>query len=122
MRDLDYSCYAGSSAFLSTPSDLVRFAMALDSGKLLKPETVQLLQTSQRLPAGEETGYGLGWDLETVTVAGRQTRWIGHDGDFSQWTCRQQRGRRDCRSVDRHTRAGSAIPLRAAAIHMRETA
>ena len=29
MRELDYSCYAGSSAFLSTPSDLVRFAMAI---------------------------------------------------------------------------------------------
>jgi Beta-lactamase len=25
MRDLDYSCYAGASVFLSTPSDLVRF-------------------------------------------------------------------------------------------------
>src|SRR5688572_26847783 len=49
MRDIDYSCYAGASAFLSTPSDLVRFAMAINSGKLLQPETVQLLQTSQRL-------------------------------------------------------------------------
>ena len=81
MRPLDYSCYAGSSVFLSTPSDLVRFAMAIDSGKLLKPETVRLLQTSQRLPSGEETGYGLGWDLETVTLAGKQTVLVGHDGD-----------------------------------------
>ena len=30
MRQIDYSCYAGSSAFLSTPSDLVRFAMAIE--------------------------------------------------------------------------------------------
>ena len=42
--------------------------------------TVQLLQTSQRLASGEETGYGLGWDLESVTLAGRHTRLIGHDG------------------------------------------
>ncbi len=81
MRELDYSCYAGSSVFLSTPSDLVRFAMAINSGKLLQPATVQLLQASQRLASGEETGYGLGWDLETVTLAGKQTRLVGHDGE-----------------------------------------
>jgi hypothetical protein len=40
-----------------------------------------LLQTSQRLASGEETGYGLGWRLTTVTLAGKQTRVIGHDGD-----------------------------------------
>jgi len=81
MREIDYSCYAGSSVFLSTPSDLVRFAMAINSGKLLQPATVQVLQTSQRLASGEETGYGLGWDLETATLAGEQTRVVGHDGD-----------------------------------------
>jgi serine beta-lactamase-like protein LACTB len=82
MRPIDYSCYAGSSAFLSTPSDLVRFGMAINSGKLLQRDTVQLLQTSQRLPSGEETGYGLGWDLETVTLAGEQTQVVGHDGEL----------------------------------------
>jgi serine beta-lactamase-like protein LACTB len=53
MRPLDYSCYAGSSVFLSTPSDLVRFGMAIDSGQLLQPATVQLFQTSQRLASGQ---------------------------------------------------------------------
>jgi serine beta-lactamase-like protein LACTB, mitochondrial len=81
MRDIDYSCYAGSSVFLSTPSDLVRFAMAIDSGKLLQPATVRSLQASQKLPSGQETGYGLGWDLENVTVAGKQTPVVGHDGN-----------------------------------------
>ena len=81
MREIDYSCYAGSSVFLSTPSDLVRFAMAINSGTLLQPATVQLLQTSQRLASGQETGYGLGWDLETVALAGEQTRLVGHDGE-----------------------------------------
>ena len=82
MRPLDYSCYAGASVFLSTPSDMVRFGMAIDAGTLLKPETVQVLQTSQRLPSGEATGYGLGWDLETVALAGQQTRTVGHDGEL----------------------------------------
>ena len=80
MRPIDLSCYAGSSAFLSTPSDLVRFALAFNSGTLLQPATVKMFQTSQRLPSGEETGYGLGWDIETVALAGEQTRWVGHDG------------------------------------------
>jgi CubicO group peptidase (beta-lactamase class C family) len=81
MRPLDHSCYAGSSVFLSTPSDLVRFAMAIHRGKLLQGETVRLLEAPQRLASGEETGYGLGWDLETVSISGRQTGVIGHDGD-----------------------------------------
>ena len=81
-REVDYSCFAGSSAFLSTPSDLVRFGMAINSGKLLQPATVQLLQTPQRLASGQETGYGLGWDVETVALAGEQTRLAGHDGEL----------------------------------------
>jgi len=82
MRPLDYSCYAGSSVFVSTPSDLVRFAMAMSGGTLLQPATVQLLQASQYLPSGAETGYGLGWDLEKVTLSGRPVTMVGHDGDL----------------------------------------
>jgi CubicO group peptidase (beta-lactamase class C family) len=82
MRDLDLSCYAGASAFLSSASDMARFALAINNGKLLKPETVQLLQTSQKLSDGKETGYGLGWDIEDLTLAGTQTRSVGHDGEI----------------------------------------
>ncbi len=77
-RQGDYSCYAGAAAFLSTPSDLVRFGMVINSGKLLTPGSVQQLQTPQRLPSGAETGYGLGWDLETLALAGQPTRMAGH--------------------------------------------
>ena len=81
MRELNISCYSGASALLSTPSDLVRFGMGIQSGKLLQPATVELLQAQQRLPSGQETGYGLGWDLETAEIAGRPTQLVGHDGD-----------------------------------------
>ena len=81
MRLIDFSCYAGSAVFVSTPSDLVRFGLALNSGKLLKPSTVELLQTSQPLPSGGNTGYGLGWYVRTATLAGKQTRVVGYDGD-----------------------------------------
>jgi serine beta-lactamase-like protein LACTB len=77
-REGDHSCYAGASAFLSTPSDLVRFGLAVSSGRLLRPGTVTLLQTPLRLPSGEETGYGLGWKVETLPLAGEPARMAGH--------------------------------------------
>jgi len=77
---VDYSCFSGASAFLSTASDLVRFVMAIDRGALLQPATVHMLQAPQHLASGQDTGYGLGWDLETVTVAGKTMMVISQDG------------------------------------------
>jgi serine beta-lactamase-like protein LACTB len=76
--NVDYSCFAGAGAFLSTPSDLVRFGMALTHGKFLQPATVSMLQTRQQLTSGEETDYGLGWMLDTVELAGERTRLVSH--------------------------------------------
>jgi serine beta-lactamase-like protein LACTB, mitochondrial len=75
---VEYSCFSGAGAFLSTPSDLVRFGFALKRGPLLKPETVELLQTRQQLTSGDETDYGLGWMLESVELAGQRTSMAGH--------------------------------------------
>ena len=80
MRPHNLSCYAGAMAFLSTPSDLVRFGLAVNGGRLLQAGTVQQLQTSQLLSSGEHTGHGLGWDLETITRAGDRTPAAGADG------------------------------------------
>ena len=77
-REGDYSCFAGAAGFLSTPSDLARFGMAVGRGKLLQPATVDLLQTPQRLASGQQTDYGLGWRIETVPLAGAPTRLAGH--------------------------------------------
>jgi CubicO group peptidase (beta-lactamase class C family) len=41
------SCYAGAMAFFSTPSDLVRFGLAMNSGTLLQPATVPALPTGE---------------------------------------------------------------------------
>jgi len=75
---VDYSCFAGAGAFLSTPADLVRFGIALEGGKFLQPGTVSLLQTPQSLASGKETDYGLGWMLETIPLAGQSTRMVSH--------------------------------------------
>lgn len=76
--NVDYSCFAGAGAFLSTPSDLVRFGMAMTGGTFLQPATVRLLQTRQQLATGEETDYGLGWMLDTVELAGERTPLVSH--------------------------------------------
>jgi len=75
---VDYSCFAGGGAFLSTPTDLARFAMAMMKGTLLQPDTVSVLQTRQHLTSGEETSYGLGWNLENIDLAGERTRMASH--------------------------------------------
>ena len=76
----DSSCYAGSSGYLATASDLALFGMGINGAKLLRRETVQLLQTPQRAASGQETGYGLGWELKTMLVDGQPVRTAGHDG------------------------------------------
>jgi serine beta-lactamase-like protein LACTB len=76
--EVDYSCFAGAGAILSTPSDLVRFGMAVNGGKLLQAGTVRKLQTPQVLTSDKETEYGLGWMVEEVTLAGEPTRMVHH--------------------------------------------
>jgi serine beta-lactamase-like protein LACTB, mitochondrial len=62
---------------LSTAEDLGRFHIALDAGKLLKPETLAQMYTPYRLAGGGETTYGLGW---MVSKDDRGRTWIGHSG------------------------------------------
>lgn len=82
MRPLNLSCYAGAMVFYSTASDLARFGLGVNAGRLVRPETVALMQTSQTLESGASTGYGLGWDVDDVTLGGSPARAIGHDGDM----------------------------------------
>lgn len=50
-----------AGGFLSTPTDLVTFGAGLLGGKLLQPETVELLLTSMGPVEGLGMGYGFGW-------------------------------------------------------------
>ena len=77
------SCYAGSMALFATPSDLVRFGLAIHGGALLQARTVEALQTSQLLASGETTGHGLGWSIESAAPAGEPMRAAGLDGELS---------------------------------------
>lgn len=61
---VDNSYKWAGGGFLSTTEDMVRFGFAMLDYTLLSAETTELLWTSQRTLAGEETGYGLGWFTE----------------------------------------------------------
>ncbi len=50
----------------STAADLVRFALAVRDGRLLRPATIEAMFTRQRLKDGSRINYGLGWNLLEV--------------------------------------------------------
>ena len=76
-RPVDYSCFSGAGAFLSTPSDLALFGSAMMRGGLLRAETAAMLQAPLHLDSGEPTGRALGWKPETVALRGAPARLIG---------------------------------------------
>lgn len=61
----------------STVGDMVAFALAVRTGRLLRPETVEMMWTPQKLRSGEVTEYGLGWFIRDVNG----TRQISHGGN-----------------------------------------
>ena len=73
----DNSYKWAGGGFLSTTDDLALFGDALLHNRILKPETVRLLWTSQTTRDGKATGYGIGWFTET-DKAGRPR--ISHSG------------------------------------------
>lgn len=58
---VDLSVKWAGGGLIATAGDIARFSIALDQGRLLKPETLQQMYTSGRLNNGWATGYGLGW-------------------------------------------------------------
>lgn len=60
---VDNSYKWAGGGFLSTPEDLLRLADAHLRGNFLKPGTLNVWWTSQRNTAGEEVGYGIGWNV-----------------------------------------------------------
>ncbi len=70
LMDASYKLPGGG--FVSTAEDMARFAIAVQSGVLLKPETLKLMWTNQKTRDGRETGYGYGW-----YIGGRPNRGPG---------------------------------------------
>src|SRR5438128_4194210 len=74
---VDNSDKWAGGGFVSTAEDLVKFGSALLEPGFLRRETLDLLFTSQRTSAGEETGYGIGWFLRADSAG---HRWAFHGG------------------------------------------
>ena len=72
----DNSYKVPGGGLVSTVEDLAKFAAALQTAKVLKKETVELMYAKQKLSDGRETDYGLGWGIATLN--GR--RYIMHTG------------------------------------------
>jgi CubicO group peptidase (beta-lactamase class C family) len=72
------SCLFGAGAYLSTPTDLARFGSAMLKPGLLKPDTIELLQTPLRLTSGASTDFALGWKVEHVPLNGVPVRMVAH--------------------------------------------
>ncbi|MBN8505724.1 MAG: beta-lactamase family protein [Burkholderiales bacterium] len=82
----EYVALRPSGAFLSSVRDLARFEAALAAGRLLKAETLRLLETPTRLLDGslgkmraDSGGYGLGWELREV----QGWRRVAHGGSLA---------------------------------------
>jgi CubicO group peptidase (beta-lactamase class C family) len=72
LADTSYKIPGGG--FCSTVVDLGKFAIALQTGKLLKKETLTQMWTRQRMRSGQEVDYGLGWAIDQTAKR------VGHGG------------------------------------------
>ncbi len=73
---VDVSYKVGGGGLCSTAADLVRFAQAMEAGKVVKPESRDLMWTAQKTRDGTQTRYGMGWIL--AELDGR--RIVAHGG------------------------------------------
>lgn len=65
----------------SSAADLAKFFVALDGGRVLKPESLGALWSPAKLNDGAEKPYGLGWTVGEHD--GRRV--VGHEGGGAAW-------------------------------------
>ncbi len=56
--------FVTAAGMVSTAGDVLRFSMALDDRRLLRPETTQLAFTPAKTSGGKALPYGLGWFVQ----------------------------------------------------------
>lgn len=64
-KSIDLSNRIPAAGILSTADDMAHFSIALESEKLLSPESLQAMWTEQATVSGKVTGYGLGWMIRS---------------------------------------------------------
>jgi serine beta-lactamase-like protein LACTB, mitochondrial len=66
-----------AGGFDASAEDLLRFVIAVGSGKVLKPDTVDAMWTGQRTSDGASTVFGLGWGVSNWK---EKTKMVGMNG------------------------------------------
>lgn len=72
----DISNKVPGGGMVATAQDLVKFALALHDGKLLKKVSLETMWSKQRLKDGKESSYGLGWNVQNP----QNGLIVGHSG------------------------------------------
>jgi serine beta-lactamase-like protein LACTB len=72
----DNSYKVPGGGFVSTVEDLAKLAVAMQTAKILKKETVEQMYTSQQTRDGKATNYGFGFNVAAVNGQ----RYVGHSG------------------------------------------
>jgi CubicO group peptidase (beta-lactamase class C family) len=73
----DTSMKVPGGGLLATAGDLARFAVAANTARLLKPETVAAMWSRQHTKDGKEIEYGQGW---RVSAEGVDPKEVSHSG------------------------------------------
>jgi CubicO group peptidase (beta-lactamase class C family) len=77
---MDSSYKIPGGGFVSTAEDLVNLGDALLAGTIIKPSTVKLMWTAQKLRDGKEADWGLGWQVTRFDGQGIATHEGGQQG------------------------------------------
>ena len=77
----------GDGSMVNTCDDLAKFERGIREGKLLKPATVAMMQTSGRLPNRRRTNYGFAWFDQNAYGH----RFISHGGNTGGFGCSMTR-------------------------------
>ncbi len=73
----DTSMKVPGGGILSTPTDLVRFAIAVNQDELVSAESKELMWTRQTTTTGKLSNYGLGWNVKKLSDGKKR---ISHSG------------------------------------------
>jgi CubicO group peptidase (beta-lactamase class C family) len=55
----------GAAGYVTTPTDLAHFAIAYEGGALMG-DSMRTLMVTQQVAAGKPTGFGLGWEVDSL--------------------------------------------------------
>lgn len=84
--DLSIKWFGGG--FISSAEDLVRYNIALNKGKLVKPESLKLMNTPGTLKDGTSIDYSVGWELSTGEKGNRYVDKYGSGSGVSTYLLR----------------------------------